>query len=517
MQKSLPTPKPLAKSWAEEEDTRVLVEPQLPAIRRPPDNGIEAGEVPDLSPLRPKESRLRRYGWPALAAGLALVVGTVIVVVNQSKSETKTEEGGAAYGSGHDSTRAVVQIVRPELRNMKFTVDEPAFVNAYEETAIYAKVSGFVKEFNKDIGDTVKKGDVLCTIDDPELVQQHLQTKEQVKLNQEKVRQANKLVDLAQTRIEMARADWQKAKADVQKYQADVDFWDSQWKRLSKMGASIIDQQSLAEAHNKWDAAQSALNAANEAVKAQEAAETFAVANKEKAGIDVKTADAQVRVSQAEEGRLKAMVEYMTITAPYDGVVTDRKVNRGDYVEAVNGDQTSSGRVPMFVVSRTDKVRIFVTVPQEFAREVEPGSPARVCVESLSGLEVPATVTRISWGLHRRVDSMSAEIDLDTKPYGIRPGMYVHAKIFVQRQGVHALPQEALTMEGNETYCYLLKDGRAAKALVLRGSSDGNWVEVDKMKIGDPWVRISGNEPVILGNLEELSNGDKVEVAPAKS
>ena len=520
MQKSLSTPKTLSKPWIEDEDAADLTEPQLPALRRAPDKEIEEPEVPDLSPSRPKESRLRRYGWPTLGAMAALVVGTVVVVVNQSKSNSKTEEGGAAYASRYHGIRTTVQVVSPEVRNMKFTVDEPAFVEAYEKTEIFAKVSGFVKKYNKDIGDKVNKGDVLCEIYDPELVEEHQQKVKQVDLDNQKVELAKQMVSLAQTKIKMATADLEKANADVKKYEADVTFWKSQWGRMSnmsKMERSIIDPQSLAEAHNKWDSAQSALDAAKAAVTAKVQAEKFAIVDKQKAGVAVAAALAQVQVSQAEEARFKAMVAYMAVTAPYNGVVTKRNVNTGDYVQAVAGDKTSSGRAPIFEVSRTDLVRIFVTVPQEFAREVEAGSPARVCVESLSGLEVPAKVARTSWSLYRSIDSLWAEIDLPTEKYGIRPGMYVHAKIFVERHDVRALPQEALTTEGNETYCYLFKDGRAAKTLVQRGSGDGNWVEVDKMKIGDPWVRISGKEQVILGNLEELSNGDKVEVAPAKS
>jgi hypothetical protein len=67
---------------------------------------------------------------------------------------------------------------------------------------------------------------------------------------------------------------------------------------------------------------------------------------------------------------------------------------------------------------------------------------------------------------------------------------------------------------GNETYCFLLKDGKAVKTAVVPGLRDGPWVEVTKMKIGDQWARVSGDEDVIMGSLDELNDGQTVKVVP---
>ncbi len=88
--------------------------------------------------------------------------------------------------------------------------------------------------------------------------------------------------------------------------------------------------------------------------------------------------------------------------------------------------------------------------------------------------------------------------------------MYVNAKVLVQRSNVYALPQQALMVSGNQTYCYLLQDGKAVKTPVQAGISDGTWVEVDQMKIDDPWVKVTGDEDVILGDLSELTDGQTV-------
>jgi hypothetical protein len=167
----------------------------------------------------------------------------------------------------------------------------------------------------------------------------------------------------------------------------------------------------------------------------------------------------------------------------------------------------------MFVVARDDLVRIFVDVPEAYARYVREGTPARVRLDALSGLEIKAAVTRTSWSLVEKTRTLLAEIDLPTKDVpGLRPGMYAYTTVIVERSAVPMLPQDALVVSGNETYCYLLQDDRAVKTPVVRGLREGNWVEVTKMKIDDPWVKVTGSENVILGDLEELTNGEKVKV-----
>ena len=72
---------------------------------------------------------------------------------------------------------------------------------------------------------------------------------------------------------------------------------------------------------------------------------------------------------------------------------------------------------------------------------MQKGTKAVVRTEALSGLQIPATVTRTSWVIRQDIHELRAEIDLSMKDYdGLRPGMYVNAKVFVQRPHVYALP-----------------------------------------------------------------------------
>ncbi len=95
--------------------------------------------------------------------------------------------------------------------------------------------------------------------------------------------------------------------------------------------------------------------------------------------------------------------------------------------------------------------------------------------------------------------------------------MYITAKMLVQRPNVYALPQNALIVPGNQTYCFLLRGTKAVKTPVQAGISDGTWVEVDQMKIDDRWKKVTGNEDVIMADLSELTDGQTVKVAATAS
>jgi RND family efflux transporter MFP subunit len=337
----------------------------------------------------------------------------------------------------------------------------------------------------------------------------------QVELDKRLVEQSQQLVVVAESNVQMAIAQLAEATANVGKYRAEVVRWESELKRLTQMVAEkVVDRQILTETQRQFDSAKAARDAAQAAVAAREADRVTSQANLGKAKIDVETAKAQVKVAEADERTAAAMLAYTKVTAPYDGVVTVRNANTGDYVQAVTGDKSAANPSAMFVVARTDLVRIFVDVPEAYARYVKKGTKAVVRAEALSGLQISSAVARTSWAIREKTRTLRTEIDLSAKEYdGLRPGMYVYTKVLVERPHVYALPQQALVLSGNQTYCYLLRDGKGIKTSVETGMNDGTWVEVDKMKIGDAWQKVTGKEDVVLGDLNELTNGQTVKVA----
>jgi HlyD family secretion protein len=446
-----------------------------------------------------------------LGGGIPGLIGLVLLTVGCSRQPPEKPSSVSSIPEVH--------VVKPELRDVTCTVDQPGFVDAYEQTAIYSKVSGFIQHFCVDIGQHVKKGELLVEVFVPELNEDHQQKEAQVELDQKMVQQAEQLVVVAQSKLQTAIAQLAEAKANVGKYQADIVRWESEVQRLTKMVEErVVAREDLDETQKQLSSSRSARDAALAGVAARDAERASAQADLGKAKIDVETANAQVKVAEAEERRTAAMLAYTKVTAPYDGVVTVRNANTGDYVQAATGDKSTSGGSPMFVIARDDLVRIFVDVPEAYARYVREGTPARVRLDALSGLEIKATVTRTSWSLVEKTRTLLAEIDLPTKDVeGLRPGMYAYTTVIVERSGVPMLPQDALVVSGNETYCYLLQDDRAVKTSVVGGLREGAWVEVTKMKIDDPWVKVTGDEKVIVGDLNELTNGERVKVLEKQS
>ena len=462
------------------------------------------------APAEPKRrSGFGRWWWFAGAA-MVLAAGVAVFVKIRDTSGAKKTPASTQNQPGP----AAVRVAKPEIRNMTATVGNPGFVDAYEQTSMFAKVSGFIQKFGVDIGDLVKKDQVLCEIWVPELTQQHEQKVAQVELDRSMLEQAQQLVKVAQAKIDVATAEQQEAKAEVGKYRAEIAHWESELKRITQMVAeNAIDKQTQDETRKTLESRKAALDAAQAAVAAKEAARLSAVVGLGKAKIDVQTAKAQIKVAQAEERRYAALLGYTKITAPYDGVITVRNANTGDYVQAISGEKMSAGPVPIFVVARTDLARIFLDVPEKFALYVKPGTKASVYGEALSGVEIPLTVARTSWSLHRTTRSLLTEIDLPAEKYDIRPGMYVYAKIYLEHPHVYAVPQGATVVLGNQTYAFLFEDGKAVKTPVERGITDGTWVEVVRKKVADVCDPLTGKEEFIVGDLSDMADGQGVRAA----
>src|SRR6202007_2940530 len=116
------------------------------------------------------------------------------------------------------SLAPTVKAVHAEYRTVKRTVEQPGVIGAYERTALYAKVSGYVAKWNVDIGDRVKKGATLVELTAPELVEQHRQMEAQVVLDQAMVEQSDKQHLVAQRNVTAAVETVAQARADVNRY-----------------------------------------------------------------------------------------------------------------------------------------------------------------------------------------------------------------------------------------------------------------------------------------------------------
>jgi HlyD family secretion protein len=425
-----------------------------------------------------------------------------------------------------------LQLIYPQLKSIARVVGQPSFVVSYERTSIYPKVTAFIQKWNVDIGDKVQKGDVLADLFVPELREEWETKKATVTLDKEKVALALKMVKVAEA--EVKEAEWRLAEAQriLDDYKAAVDRWEIQDVRLAReVKRTVVDPQILTETQHqhraavaKWEAQKATIAKADANLLAKRAALEAAI-------VDVAVARARVAVAESEAKKLEAWVGYLKLYAPYDGIVVERNVNTWDFVLPQSGDPTAAFRAPhlspsgqaapIYVIDRTDIVRIYVDVPERDADFIHVGSEAQVKVWAYRDEWIPATVTRISWALNPKSRTMRAEIDLPNPDSKILPGMYAYGKVVVDRPDVRALPKSAFSYAGGKAYIWLYEDGKAKRTEVQTGVEGNKWVEVRNRGLGrtfhghQEWLPINGSEQVLIGHmLSILTEGAEVRIDP---
>jgi HlyD family secretion protein len=445
----------------------------------------------------------------------------------------------AASGCGKEEKTApsvskppALQIVHPQLRKITRVVGQPSFTQSYERTSIYPKVNAFIEKWNVDIGDKVQKGDVLAELFVPEMREMWQTKKATVEYDKERVRLAQKEVQVASADVKAARARLEESRSILGKYQAEVERWDIQVRRLTReVNRTVVDPQILLESTNQWKANIAARDAAQSTIARSDAELLASEARLAKAEVGVAAATAELGVANSEAKRLEAWVGYLKLLAPYDGIIVARNANTWDFVLPSTGDPTAEMRspdlspgekaAPIYVVDRTDIVRIFVDVPERDANYIHIGSEARVKLWAYRDEWLPATVTRLAWALNVRSRTMRAEIDLPNPASQILPGMYAYAEISVERPDVRALPKAALTYAGGKTFIWRYEDGRAERTEIQTGVTDGEWIEVTNRRVEskslgnrEEWVPLDASEPVLMGSkLSTLTDGARVRVS----
>ncbi|REK10009.1 MAG: hypothetical protein DWQ37_18105 [Planctomycetota bacterium] len=431
------------------------------------------------------------------------------------------------------NTAPRVQLGKPTRRDLKRTVGQPSFIDAYEQTAIYAKLPAYVLDWKVDIGDRIKANQLLATLWIPELKEELALKKAQVDMDRALVDQAKKLVEVAEGRLAAATATVSESKANVGQSEALVIRWESEVNRLSKMvEQDAVDVQILDESQRQLQASVAMRDAALATVQTSEAEKLAQAAELDKARVDVEVAKAQLEVSTADYNRVKALYGYTRLVAPYDGIVVLRNANTGDFVLPATGDPSASNRspdqsaakaTPIYVVARTDVVRVYVDVPEQEADyivsevDVNAGDPrpvtkAAVQVSAFQTDELPGQVTRSSWALNFTSRTLRAEIDLHNPDAKLLPGMYAYGRVMFERKNAMVLPNATVSEIGNDMVCYVYKDGKAIKTLLQTGVRNDDWTEVLQKQVGGEWKEFEGNEQVILGNMAVLFDEEPVVV-----
>jgi multidrug resistance efflux pump len=385
-------------------------------------------------------------------------------------------------------------------------VDQPGTVQAFEETALLAKIPGYVGSIADDpdkkdrpahdrqidIGSRVKTGQVLAELSIPEQEQEWKQKKALVEQAKAEVVQSEKMLAASVAGITVANEAVVEAQAGVERAQASYDRWQLEVARVEKLIKDGVDaRQTLIETQFQFKAVDAARKEANARVASAKAAVTKAEADRDKAAADVVAVKAKLDVAQEEVGRVDALRGYTKIKAPYDGVVTARSVSPGNYV-------TGNDKTPLFSVAKMDPIRVVVKVPEADAGLVSMGQDVKITLQALEGAEHVGKVVRTSWALEQGSRTLRTEVDLPNKDGHARPGMYVYAKLTLHMPAAWAVPAAAIGKINDQPVIYLVEGGKAVRAQVQLIRGDAQFTQVRRFKKpgANDWIEVTGSESV---------------------
>lgn len=323
-------------------------EPSAAALDIPPANG-------------------RKLGIFAAIAGLVVIGVVVSGIVARERSDAHLREW--------TETQSIptVAVALPGRSELAPVLNLPGRLEAYFRAPIFARVSGYVRDWKVDIGAIVKAGDLLAEIDAPDLDQQLLQ----------------------------ARADLVNAEASAKLAEATLK------RRQTLLTQSFASQQDVDERT-----------------------------------ADLDSKNALVKAGRANVDRLEALSGYKRLTAPFDGIVTARDTDVGALINA------GSAGAPMFVVSSTKKLRVYVNVPQTYVPSVKVGTQAVIRVPEYPGRTFTATVESSSQAIDVASGTTRMQLGVDNAKGELLPGSYATVRLEMPGEGqpLH-IPASALIFD----------------------------------------------------------------------
>jgi len=186
-------------------------------------------------------------------------------------------------------------------------------------------------------------------------------------------------------------------------------------------------------------------------------------------------AAAQVDLAAATVDKIRTLLGYTRIVAPFDGVVTARNVDRGDFVQAA----TAGRNTALVTVQRIDVIRVFSDVPESEIAKLKVGLRATIKPYGLNGKTFEGKVARFARTLNPQTRNMRTEIDLPNPGELLYPGMYAQVSLETERHpGVLTLPAPAVATDANGKFVYQVVQGRIAKQTIQIGMTEGGVVEV---------------------------------------
>lgn len=405
-----------------------------------------------------------------------------------------------------------VTVGRPLKKTLQLFTEQPARVQAFEDTPIVSKLPGYVHEVKVDIGDKVTKDQLLISIHAPEYKDQYTQKLGLVTQAKALVKQAEAAVVAAEAAANSTKATIAEAEAGIAKAEAEFSRWESESKRIQELAAKGTVTSKLAEETvSQYRGAAANKDEAIAALAAVKAKASEADANVLKSQSDVDVTKATLIVANSELAQAETMLNYMELKAPFSGIVTTRNADVGHFVQPAG----SNSAAPLMTIANIDKVRVFVYVPESEAVWVDAGfsdpnqgDSVRLTSPTLTQ-PIETRVTRTSLQLNPQSRTLSVEIDVDNQAYHLMPGAFITSRILLeQRPDVLVLPISAIVKTGDQTICCTVVGGKIEQRPIALGLRVGDEVEITN--------GIADSDTIVLMRAGSLQPGQAVEVIEKK-
>lgn len=340
----------------------------------------------------------------------------------------------AAFAAAADLAQTV-DLAPVIAKPVSQTVDLPAEIQPYLTVSLHAKVPGYVERVLVDRGSVVKEGDPLINLTAPEMDAQ----------------------------IGEAEAKFQAAEADRLQAEAQLASAQSTYERTQEAAKTpgAIAGNDLIVAQKQVEAAQALVNSRQRASAA----------------------------AQAAVNALKALLAYLKITAPFDGVVTDRLVHPG----ALVGPPLDPA---LLVVQQISRLRVVVPVPEEDTGGIMRGATVEFTVPAYPGRRYSGKIARLAEALDQKTRTMPVELDVMNREGTLAPGMYPTVKWPVRGPAAALwVPKTSVVTTTERTFVIRNREGRAEWVDVKKGVTEGDLVQVlGNLKPGDMVLRRATDE-----------------------
>ena len=364
-----------------------------------------------------------------------------------------------AHAANEPPAVAVARVTRGDLARVLTVAAE---FRPNQEIDVHAKVAGYLKSINVDVGDRVKPGQLLAVLEIPEL--------------QDEMQQDEAGVKRATEEVNRAQADLERAEAAHDA----THLASSRLVAVSKTRPNLIAQQDLDEASGRDRVSEAQVSTAKAALA---------------------SAREQLEIAKANQSKTRTLFAYARITAPFEGVITHRYADTGAMIQAGTSSQTQT--MPLVRLSQNNVLRLIIPVPESAVSRIRLHAPVDVHVESL-GRTFAGTVARFSDRLDGDTRTMRVEVDVPNPTLELVPGMYAQASIALdQATDALTIPVQAIDRtEKGASVVVVSRQGAVERRDVELGLETADRVAVTR--------GVDAGDLVVTGNRAQLKAGEIV-------